>query len=125
ELTALSEGRYRLAFQSRVIGEAASPESAFELRIAPPWFRSWWFLLLVGMAAFGLVGAALRWRLTALRRRTRELEHQVAQRTADLSQTVEALRLAKIEVDRKNFALEEANGALRRLSERDGLTGIA
>jgi diguanylate cyclase (GGDEF)-like protein len=125
ELTALSEGRYRLAFQSRVIGEAASPESTFELRVAPPWFRSWWFLLLVGMAAFGLVGAALRWRLTALRRRTRELEHQVAQRTADLSQTVEALRLAKIEVDRKNFALEEANGALRRLSERDGLTGIA
>lgn len=125
ELTALSEGRYRLAFQSRVIGEAPSPEVVFDIRIAPPWFRSWWFLVLMGLAAVALAGGSLRWRLGALRRRTLELEEQVEQRTADLSQTVEALRLAKIEVDRKNFALEEANGALRRLSERDGLTGIA
>jgi signal transduction histidine kinase/ligand-binding sensor domain-containing protein len=60
--------------------------TAVQITISPPPWGTWWFR---GIALLLLVGAmvgAYRWRVRSIEARSRELEQQVADRTAELSQ---------------------------------------
>ncbi len=61
------------------------------ITITPPWWQTWWFrggvlLLLVGLVAGGYV-----WQRAGARRRERQLEAVVAERTQDLGERVKEL----------------------------------
>lgn len=93
----------------RVIGsnnDGVWNEAGAQLRftLLPRWHQTWWLRTLVALAALGLLGAAVRWRLRSARERERALTHEVAQRTD---------------------ALREANARLEHLAASDALTGIA
>ena len=77
---------------------------SLSLRIIPPFWRTWWFYSLAFLVFIGIVYGSVRYRLDQAKRRQRELERLVAQRT-------EELRLA--------------NEKLQLLATTDELTGLA
>lgn len=98
----LPGGSYR--FEAR----AAQPEGEFgpvvslSFRVLPPWWRTWWALLLWGIAALGLVWLIVRLRVASLARSKAALEAQVAERTEELRD--------------RNGELTEALGRVKQLS---------
>ncbi len=79
-------------------------EAAVRIVIEPPFWRTWWFRLLAGASAVGVVAGSFAWRTRALRVRLAEVERLIAERTRELA---------------------EANRELEALSVRDPLTGLA
>jgi diguanylate cyclase (GGDEF)-like protein len=73
------------------------------IRILPPFWQTWWFRLLAGLLAIGLLAMAYRARVRSLTRRQKQLQALVAARTGEL---------------------EESNAKLATLSSTDALTGI-
>ena len=105
EFPGLPPGSFQLEVQVRDRSGNWSAESAvFNFEIRPPWYRTWWFLILCPVSVLMLVAGIFRLRLLVLRTREQELVRLVHLRTADL---------------------EKANEELARLSAIDGLTGIA
>ncbi len=104
EYTNLGAGDYVFRVWGRdAPGNVSGPvELPFRIRPAP-WLTAWAFAL-YGLALGAAVYGGTQWRLRALGRRTRELEHVVADRTRDLV---------------------AARDQLEQLASRDGLTGIA
>ena len=84
DLSGLRDGRYDLRARLVAGSGAPGPESSLPFAVAPPWWRDPAVRAsFVGAAALGVAGL-LRLRTRALRRRARELEHMVRQRTAEL-----------------------------------------
>ena len=77
--------------------------ASLKIDILPPWYQTWWFRLLAGLAAVSLLSLAYRARVRHLTRRQVQLEAMVAARTHEL---------------------EDSNAKLAALSSTDGLTGI-
>jgi signal transduction histidine kinase/DNA-binding NarL/FixJ family response regulator len=81
----LAPGRHRLEIRSRVrAGPVSEKVAVAEFQIEPKWWETWWLrsaALLLGAAA---VWGVIVWRHGLLRRRNRQLEQAVLQRTAEL-----------------------------------------
>ena len=103
----LGPGRHRLEVQSRVRdGPVSAKVAVAEFSIKPKWWETWWlrsFALLLAPAA---VWAIVLWRNGLLRRRNRQLERAVRQRTAEL----ESERTKVLEEKRRADAATEAKG---------------
>ena len=83
-------------------------------------------VLAVSVLALLLAALALsRLVYRRLRRRAEELERRLAEKTVELGQTVEALRLAKLQLEERNRQLAASNARLLSLSLSDPLTGLA
>jgi diguanylate cyclase (GGDEF)-like protein len=54
------------------------------IHVRPPFWMTWWFRLAVLLAGAAAAIGTFRWRTLRLRRRNRELESEVARRTAEL-----------------------------------------
>ena len=82
--TNLPAGDLRLLLQpvneSGVWGETV----ALPIHVRPPFWMTWWFRLAVLLAIAAATIGTFRWRTLRLRRRNRELESEVAKRTAEL-----------------------------------------
>jgi len=82
---ALPPGHYVFEVTSAGTNGLWNPVPArFTFSITPPWWRSWWFLSLSVSMALLLVFAFMRVRLRVLESQKKELEKQVADRTAEL-----------------------------------------
>ena len=68
-----------------------------EITIVPPFWQTWWFIGAAILVLAGLVFGGYRLRARNLEARARELESQVAQRTAELMQIEETLRQSEME----------------------------
>ncbi len=95
EYTALAKGDYVFRVWARdAAGNVSGPaEIAFHIRPAP--WATWWAYLLYVLFAAGLVYLAIRYRIRSLRRRNLALEAGIEDRTAELANKVEALRVSE------------------------------
>ena len=86
---ALPFGSYRFEVQAiDVHRRTTSAAVARSLHIAPPWWLSPWAMIAAGLLMVGLVALAWRWRVAMLVRHARRLEGMVAERTAELEQSL-------------------------------------
>lgn len=118
DLMNLSPGSYRLlARAAHVDGPWGEPAAiTFELQAA--WWRSRWFLA-GALATFVLAAlGGVRWRVATERRRTRELERRIAERTDDLTRYASALADHLQNVDRTNEQTRRAEAMRRELFAR-------
>ena len=63
-----------------------------DIIITPPWWRTWWAYIIFALSFIGIVWGFIYYRSRALRRENRVLEEKVAQRTAQLNQSLENLK---------------------------------
>ena len=77
------------------------------LTVLPPWWATWWFRSLMGLAFVGLILGGYKVRVRGLEQREKRLDALVQQRTAELRATDEELKIAK----------EKAEEARRRIVE--------
>jgi len=104
----LAPGRY--LFQAVAVDSSSgktSSLSGFSFEIMPPWWRTRAFLAAVGFGIVLLGAVVWRWRVRFLLRRQRELEHLVADRTAELDRKLAQEELLKGEAERANRAKSE------------------
>ncbi|MEA2339039.1 MAG: hypothetical protein QOE82_3046 [Thermoanaerobaculia bacterium] len=99
----LAPGRYRFEARARLRPGAWSNAAAMDFIIAPAWWQTTWARALALLAIAALIVLAHRARVALLRRRNRELEAIVAQRTHELA---------------------DVNTRLLDLSVTDALTGM-
>jgi signal transduction histidine kinase/DNA-binding response OmpR family regulator len=78
---------YRLEVQARDgWGEWSAQPAAFAFKIRLPWWRTWWFLTLLGLTPPAAVLLILRQRILRQQQIQRELEQAVSARTSELAQ---------------------------------------
>jgi len=73
------------------------------IHILPPWWQTWWARLIAAIVFIGVLAMLYQGRVRSLKRRQRQLQALVAERTGEL---------------------EKSNAKLATLSSTDGLTGI-
>jgi ligand-binding sensor domain-containing protein/signal transduction histidine kinase len=84
--TNLDPGRYVLRILA-TNGDGVWNDVPYSLRITitPPWWKTWWFILLAVLATTSLITGTFRYRLYSLHTRQAQLEAEVAARTAELT----------------------------------------
>ena len=68
---------------------------ALAITVLPPWWATWWLRSLAGLSIAGLVFMVYRSRVKSLHLGAARLEAQVAERTAELLERTNELRIAK------------------------------
>jgi diguanylate cyclase (GGDEF)-like protein len=103
---------------------------ALRISVLPAWYQHLWFrLTMVALLALAIL-ALVRWRTAHLRRKQRELEHQIVERTIDLSAANERLtQLAQCDVltgcaNRRHF-LERADEMILLAARHDTSLSLA
>jgi len=87
DYSGLREGLYTFMVQAMDPDGRISEASSFTFRVLPPYYRTWWAFLVYLTALTGLVVFVVRYRTEQLKSRNRELENQVAVKTAMLVQS--------------------------------------
>ena len=93
-------GNHILEFAARS-GSVESRPAHLAITVLPPWWRSWWFLILECLGAGFLIWSLLHWRMRVLRQRQLQLEAAVQARTHELI--------------RQKTLVEEKNSQIERL----------
>lgn len=87
--TNLAPGNYTFRVRATNHDGVWSPhEASLAISVPPPFWRTIWFALSVVALVLGLLRTAYYYRTRLMRRRNRELEQKVAERTVDLEQEI-------------------------------------
>lgn len=93
KLTALPYGDYTLHFRCKIEGFHWSEyEQPIRISVIRPYYLTSWFWTLLVISLAWIIWILMRWRLAASRRRERELEKIVKERTHEISQQAEELK---------------------------------
>ncbi|MEI2610215.1 MAG: two-component regulator propeller domain-containing protein [Candidatus Promineifilaceae bacterium] len=84
---------------------------SFSLTITPPWWETWGFRVLAGLAVVGAVAAGYGYRVRSLRQRTWDLEREVVVRTRELINANQQLQGAEEDAEQARELAEAANQA--------------
>lgn len=100
----LPPGKYTFAAMARNPGmNSFSPVIKIQVRILPPWWKTWWFLSLCVLAFIFAIEAINRLRERHLLQKSRELEFQVRKRTAELENRITEVRVAEEKIKKLAF----------------------
>jgi ligand-binding sensor domain-containing protein/signal transduction histidine kinase len=116
--TNLDPGRY--VFRVRAAnkdGVWSTDPVALELTIAPPFWKTWWFRLMMASLALGGCYLLFRMRIRMLVRQKQELEAEVGSRTRELVQQKESIERQKQEVEHQKESVELAHRNISLLSD--------
>jgi len=79
---------------------------ALQIRVIPPFWKTWWFLGLAGTAVLAILGVSIATGIQQSRRRTTLLESRVRERTAELETQIAVREAAERELDKRRQYLE-------------------
>ncbi|HET8772133.1 MAG TPA: GGDEF domain-containing protein [Thermoanaerobaculia bacterium] len=111
DYTTLAANDYTFRLRARGAGSEPSAEAGWPFVVLSPWYLTRWAYGLWILLAVAIVLLVIRARTGALQRQAERLRANVAEKTAELRDTVKLL--------------EKANTQLEALSLEDDLTGIA
>jgi signal transduction histidine kinase/ligand-binding sensor domain-containing protein/DNA-binding response OmpR family regulator len=109
EFTTLNAGVHQFEVQATINGETwYTLEAPLRFTVAPHFYETGWFRLLVVLGLLGLVGGAYLWRTRVLRRRQEQLRRMVDERTERLVEEkkkteAQAERLEAIDAEKSRF----------------------
>jgi signal transduction histidine kinase len=95
--------------------------TAISIAITPPFWETWWFRGIVLLALAGAAVGGYRLRVRGMEARSRQLEGQVADRTAELSQANLLLEEEIAERERTEEALAQERASAAVVAERNRL----
>jgi len=88
----LKGGTYTFHVRAARRGGPWGPSSTLQVRVLPPWYRTWWATLAAGVGVLLVFRAWVLLRLRRLLKQRHHLEGLVTSRTLDLNHAMEALR---------------------------------
>ena len=80
----INEGSYTFKLKARSPEGVWSKPITYTFKVLPPWWRTWWFRSLMGLAILSLLYIIYRWRTATLHQQKRKLEQTVKERTAEV-----------------------------------------
>ncbi|NIT57188.1 MAG: histidine kinase, partial [Aliifodinibius sp.] len=95
--TNLPPGKFILEIQGRSYMQDWSESTTANFMIQPPYWKTWWFGLLVTLIFIALALSFSRYRVYKIQSRNRRLEQEIAERTAELEQQKSQLETALAE----------------------------
>jgi len=102
DYTNLPPGAYVLHVRgSNRDGVWSARQAILHIKVLPAWYQTLWFGSAVAAACIMVALALLQRWTEVLRRRQRALEHQVATRTAELSDSKQQLQLANADLEKR------------------------
>ena len=105
--SALPPGNYVLSVRaSNCDGVPNREDLKLRIRTLPPWYATWWFRALLAAVVVLLIYASVRARIRVLRRSNAILEEKVEERTHELGQRNQALRIVLDNVDQGLFRVD-------------------
>jgi ligand-binding sensor domain-containing protein/signal transduction histidine kinase len=114
--SALPPGNYLLSVRaSNCDGVSSRDDLKLRIRMLPPWHATWWFRALLAASVLLLFYLLVRVRMRVLRHRNATLEQKVEERTRELGQRNQALRIVLDNVDQGLFRVDLEG---RMLAER-------
>jgi ligand-binding sensor domain-containing protein/serine phosphatase RsbU (regulator of sigma subunit) len=104
--TNIPPGKYTFRVKAKNSDEAwSSGDTSFSFVITPPFWKTWWFYVLVGTVVLISIISFIRWRTAKLQHEKRILEERVNQRTIALSKANNQLSVAFNDIkDSINYA---------------------
>jgi ligand-binding sensor domain-containing protein/signal transduction histidine kinase len=107
--TNLAPGRYRFHVKAGEPGSLArAATTTLALEILPPWWLTPWAKVLFVLLALGALYAGYRWRVHSIQAHRLDLQRQVTDRTAELSQAKQSAEQALVELRDAQRGLIEA-----------------
>lgn len=101
----LPHGKFSLELESRIINREEVDSIIYHFEILPPFWKTWWFRILVFVLAFGLIYLIFKWRNRALIERQLQLEETVNERTQEIKHQKTLIEQKQIEIlDSINYA---------------------
>lgn len=108
DFTILDSGTYTFQVEAKNVYGDVGATDEFQFRILPPWYMTWWALLLY-MAGFILVMFSLvKWRSIRLEKEKRYLEQVVKERTKEIGEK-------NVQLEEKTHQLEEQSEQLKEM----------
>jgi two-component sensor histidine kinase/ligand-binding sensor domain-containing protein len=102
--TNIAPGSYTFKAKAIVNGVAGEDEVLFAFTVSPPWWRTWWFYVLVSFASIAGFTLFVKTREKLLREQNLKLEHTVAERTQEI---VEQKKVVEKALGEKEVLLKE------------------
>ena len=109
----LQDGEY--TFQVRAcnyFGKCNESPGKVTFVIEAPFWKTWWFRILVLLSIAALVVGYFRYRLYRLRKEKLALEEKVRERTVELQEEKEKVELANIELEKLSLVASETDNAV-------------
>lgn len=78
------EGNYQLKIKAQSPFGVWSNPITYNFTVLPPWYRTWWAYSLYALSSLMFVYLILLWRTATLRKRQKQLEQTVTERTLEL-----------------------------------------
>lgn len=85
--------------------------------IHPPWWETWWFRTLAIVAAISAVAGFFQYRTASLRKRQKELEQTVRERTAEVVAQKEEITIQKHMVEEKQKEIIDSINYAQRIQQ--------
>lgn len=89
----------------------------YTFTIRPPWWKTWWFRLTYSAAFIISLFVIFRWRTASLRKRQKQLEQTVEERTEELVQKNQLVEKQKEIVEEKNKKILDSITYAKRIQE--------
>ncbi len=115
--TNLPPGNFTLEVQGRKYQQRWSESAIVSFRIKPPYWRSWWFGLLVTFGLVTAISGLLKYRVYKIQSRNRRLEQTVAERTAELEHQNSQLETTLTARKRAEETIKHQNEFLKSVLE--------
>lgn len=113
----LNHGRYLIKVRARINKGEWVNETSINLVILPAWWETIWFRLLVILTTFSIAFSYYKYRTYALKKRQRELEVQVDERTQEVRAQSEELFQQAEELQAQRDHLEKQNDIISEINE--------
>lgn len=105
-ITKLAKGQYILTIRRR---DSNTHYKTIRLNILPYWYETTWFRWLAGALMIGAFLSIFRVRYNSQVKRAELLEQKVAERTQELSMTVDELAITNIDLNQSKLHLSDSN----------------
>jgi len=110
--TNLDPGTYLLKIKGlNNEGNWSNKVTTIQLIIKPPFWKTWWFILLAAVTVASIAITLYRLRINAIKKQKKLLEQQVHDRTLQLAYSNELEHKARIEAENARLEAEKANKA--------------
>lgn len=113
EYPALSEGSYTFHVEARTVSGEYCKSASINIRVTPPWQRTWWAYAGYFVIAIGVFVIALRVRTRNLEQRGRQLERTIRERTQEIRAQAEKIRSQAEELETLDSIVRTVNKEVR------------